>query len=231
MSVDSLDSTVTTVFVLSKASSPLLSGTPVLCGGLGAVVRKGCVRLAMPNTARRCLERLDKDNKIWNIELSLSTSFPFNLIENWWYFKLNFEIIQGNAKHRVSLYLKDFIVEVILKGLAILRVFLLLLELLVCFGAGAAASPGALLLCLVPLLLLVTIHLGGQSWRQLHPCRGFQSIEILKIQSAQSAWAKRCNEHRPTISHQAQKYTHTGTSVWGGRLSLVPFSRHPPYWR
>lgn len=66
-------------------------------------------------------------------------------------------------KHRVSLYLKDFVVEVILKGLAILRVFLLLLELLVCFGAGAAASPGALLLCLVPLLLLVTFHLGGQS--------------------------------------------------------------------
>lgn len=69
----------------------------------------------------------------------------------------------------IVLYLKDFIVEVILKGFAVLRVFFLLLELLVGFGTGAASRPRALLLCLVPLLLLVTFDLSGQSRRQLHP--------------------------------------------------------------
>lgn len=63
MTVDSLAWTVTTVFVLSKVSSSSSPGTPVPCDGLGAVVRKGCVRLATPVTKRRCLERLDKEGQ------------------------------------------------------------------------------------------------------------------------------------------------------------------------
>lgn len=66
-----------------------------------------------------------------------------------------------NTVVSILLYLKDFIVEVILKGFAVLRVLFLLLELLVSFGAGAASCTLALLLRLVPLLLLVTVHLSG----------------------------------------------------------------------
>lgn len=75
------------------------------------------------------------------------------------YFTVNFTILTFAVS--TVLYLKDFIVEVILKGFAVLRVFFLLLELLVGFGAGAASRPRALLLCLVPLLLLVTFDLSG----------------------------------------------------------------------
>lgn len=57
--------------------------------------------------------------------------------------------------------LEDLVVEVILKGFAVFRVLLLLLELFVGLRAGAAARPLALLLRLVPLLLLVAVHLSG----------------------------------------------------------------------
>lgn len=62
----------------------------------------------------------------------------------------------------VLLDLKHFVVEVILKGFTVLRVLFLFLELLVGLGAGAAAGPMAQLLCLVPLLLLITVHLSGR---------------------------------------------------------------------
>lgn len=78
----------------------------------------------------------------------------------------NFEQIK---KHNLdSLDLKDFIVEVVFKGFPVLRIFFLLSELLVRFGAGATFLPLALVLRLVPLLLLFTVHLSGNPRRQLH---------------------------------------------------------------
>lgn len=70
--------------------------------------------------------------------------------------------------HVVLLDLKDFIVEVVLEGFAVVRVLFLLLELLLGFGAVAAAFPLAPLLRLVPLLLLMTVYLSGDPRRQLH---------------------------------------------------------------
>lgn len=69
----------------------------------------------------------------------------------------------------VLLHLKNFIVEVVLKSLAVLQLLLLLLELLVRFGAGTTSCAGSLLLRLVPLLLLVSVHLSRYPRGQLHP--------------------------------------------------------------
>lgn len=142
MTVDSLAWTITTVFLLSKASSP--SGVSVPCGGLSGVVG-WCVWLATPMMERRCLERLKRNKKRHGTD-------AFNLAA---------ENTQKLQLSTFLLYLKDFVVEVILKGFAVFRVLFFLLELFVGFGAGAAARPLALLLRLVPLLLLVVVHLSG----------------------------------------------------------------------
>lgn len=118
----------------------------------------------------------------------------------------------------VLLDLKDFIVEVILKCFAVFWVLFLLLELLVGFGAGTASRTRALLLCLVPLLLLITVHLSGHPWRQLHtwwsPTR--------ENKNNQTEWDDKCIKHRHTTQSYAQIFTYTSshTHAWRACLSL-----------
>lgn len=112
------------------------------------MVRGVCVWLATPMMERRCLERLKKKKK----REKSHHADTFHLAAN---------EARKLQLTRFLLYLKDFVVEVILKGFAVFRVLFFLLELLVSFWAGAAAHPLALLLRLVPLLLLVTVHLSG----------------------------------------------------------------------
>lgn len=95
---------------------------------------------------RRCLERLKKKKRKREKPPSLNSAANVAL-------KLQ---LTG-----FLLDLEDLVVEVILKGFAVFRVLLLLLELFVGLRAGAAARPLALLLRLVPLLLLVAVHLSG----------------------------------------------------------------------
>ena len=64
--------------------------------------------------------------------------------------------------------LEHHVVEIVLKGLAVLGLLGLLLELGLGLGAGTAAARLAVLLRLVPLLLLLAVHLcRGAGW-QLH---------------------------------------------------------------
>lgn len=66
---------------------------------------------------------------------------------------------------------EDFVVKVVLEGLAVLHLLLLLLQLVVRLGAGAAAPPRGGLVGVVPLLLVLAVQVGRLAGRQLHPCR------------------------------------------------------------
>lgn len=54
--------------------------------------------------------------------------------------------------------LKDFIVEIILKGLAVFYLLLLLLQLVVSLGAGTAPAPRGRLVRVVPLLFFFAVQ-------------------------------------------------------------------------
>lgn len=54
--------------------------------------------------------------------------------------------------------LKDFVVEIILKGLAVFYLLLLLLQLVVSLGAGAAPAPRGRLVRVVPLLFFFAVQ-------------------------------------------------------------------------
>lgn len=66
--------------------------------------------------------------------------------------------------------LKYCVVKVVLKGLAVRNLLQLLLQLVVCLGAGAAAPPGGRLVGVVPLLLVLAVQVGRLSGRKLHAC-------------------------------------------------------------
>ena len=119
--------------------------------------------------------RTKKIYKIVNLKASTQTmknNPEANVRESWSTqaaVLLHFLVKRRTVLSDVLLDLKDFIVQVILKGFAVLWILFLFLELLVGFGAGAASCPLALLFRLVPLLLLVTVHLSWHPWWQLHP--------------------------------------------------------------
>lgn len=66
--------------------------------------------------------------------------------------------------------LKDFIVEIVLKGLAVFYLLLLLLQLVV--GLGAGAAPVRAILRVVPLLLFLAVQMRWRTRRQLHSFKG-----------------------------------------------------------
>lgn len=68
--------------------------------------------------------------------------------------------------------LEDFVVEVVLKGLAELDLFLLLLQLAVRLGALAALPPRGGLVRVVPLLLVLDVLVRRHARRQLCGCEG-----------------------------------------------------------
>lgn len=61
--------------------------------------------------------------------------------------------------------LKDFIVEIILKGLAVVYLLLLLLQLVVSLGAGAAPAPRGGLVRVVPLLFFFAVQMRRRTRR------------------------------------------------------------------
>lgn len=64
--------------------------------------------------------------------------------------------------------LKDFIMEIVLKGLAVFYLLLLLLQLAVSLGAGTAPAPGGGLVCVVPFLFFLAVQVRWCTRRQLH---------------------------------------------------------------
>lgn len=68
--------------------------------------------------------------------------------------------------------LKDFIVEIVLKGLAVFYLLLLLLQLIVGLGTGTAPAPGGGLVGVVPLLFFLAVQVRWCTRRQLHSCKG-----------------------------------------------------------
>ena len=116
--------------------------------------------------------------------------------------------------------LKDFIVEIILKSLAVFWVLPLLLELLFSFWTGAASCPLALLLCLVPLLFLITVHLSGHPWRQLHPC--WRGARHDNQSGGKKEWDDGCGKRRyATQSYVVHTHTHTHTHTHPRGLSVI----------
>lgn len=69
--------------------------------------------------------------------------------------------------------------KVVLEGLAVQDLLLLLLQLIVRLGTGAAAPPRGGLISVVPLLLVLTVQVGRLAGRQLHPCSGGAKIEYV----------------------------------------------------
>lgn len=69
--------------------------------------------------------------------------------------------------------------KVVLEGLAVLYLFLLLLQLIVRLGAGTAPAPRGGLIRVVPLLLVLAVQVGGFTGWQLHSCRGETGVRAL----------------------------------------------------
>lgn len=68
--------------------------------------------------------------------------------------------------------LKDFIVQIVLKGLAVFDLLLLLFQLAVSLGAGTAPAPGGGLVRVVPLLFFLAVQVRWCTRRRLHSFKG-----------------------------------------------------------